>query len=376
MSDNYEIHSLHINVGNGDGAIHLLVEPGTPNKVHRAILVDGGKTTAVDQIQRTIRYIEDTYQFVDLNGTPQLDVTLKTPVPQLRFDGIVVSRWAIDHSAGVLALINQQLLQDVPDPSKPRQDYGKTKNLGPCAFMRYDANLVPLTTFYSAFWDGPTGASLVASTPRATSQQPPPTSQIKLHAPTSTADPPPAPPTFKAGDANGTSNPRIVDFVDSSDKTLVWQSLCTLVATPVELIGREMFTGSISTETDGTALRYYADVAEMTAALKNTVTYTNGGAFTGICCIGADGTTVSNAATSPAETVTPTTTPPVPKNSSIALIGIVGGNVKHYFAGDADYRDGKSNFFALTHLDRVEWTLTILCQITLQRTGSVLLCLY
>jgi hypothetical protein len=341
MADNYEIHSLHINVGNGDGAIHLLVEPGAtgkPNIVHRAILVDGGKTTAVDQIQRTIKYIEDTYQIVDLDGTPQVDITLQTPLPQLRFDGIVVSRWAIDHSAGVLALINQRLVQDVPDPGKLRQDFGKTKNLGPCAFMRYDANLVPLTTFYTAFWDGPTGASLVASTPQATSQQPPPTSQIKLHAPASTADPPPAPPSFKAGDANGTSNPRIVDFVDSSEQTLIWQNICKLVATPVELIGRELFTGYISNETDGTALRYYENVASMTAALTGIVTFTNGGAFTGICCIGADGTTVSKGAAS-------TTTPPSPaKNSSIALVGIVGGTVKHYFAGDSDYRDGESSF--------------------------------
>jgi hypothetical protein len=309
--------------------------------VHRAILVDGGKTTAVDQIQRTIKYIEDTYQIVDpIDGTPQVDITLQIPLPQLRFDGIVVSRWAIDHSAGVLALINQRLLQDVPDPSTPRQDFGKTKNLGPCAFMRYDANLVPLTTFYSAFWDGPTGASLVASTPRATSQQPPPTSQIKLHAPTVT--PAPAPLRFNAGDANGDSNHRIVDFVDSSDQTLVWQNVCTLVATPVELIGREMFTGYISKETDGTVLRHYADLSEMTTTLKDTVKYTNGGAFTGICCIGADGTTVSKAPESSTTTDPPTTT--LPKNSSITLVGIVGGAVKHYFAGDSDYRDGESNF--------------------------------
>jgi hypothetical protein len=375
MTDNYEIHSLHINVGNGDGAIHLLVEPGAtgkPDIVHRAILVDGGKTTAVDQIQRTIKYIEDVYQIVDLDGkTAQTDTTLASPVPQLRFDGIVVSRWAIDHSAGVLALINQRLLQDVPDPTKPRQDSGG-KSLGPCAFMRYDENLVPLTTFYSPFWDGPTGASLVASTPRATSQQPPPTSQIKLHAPASTSDPPPAPLTFNAGDANGTSNSRIVDFVDSSDQTLIWQNVCTLVATPVELIGREMFTGSISQETDGTALRYFGNVSAMTATLIDTVKYTNGGNFTGICCIGADGTIVSKDA---ASAKTATTTPP--KNSSIALVGIVGGAVKHYFAGDSDYRDGESNcLLALIYLDSMEWMIIILCQIMLLPTGSVFLSLY
>lgn len=99
----YEVHSLHINVGNGDGAIHLLVEPGeTTNTVHRAILVDGGKPTAVDQILKTIKYVEDTYAIVDPDGNPQVDdhsAAAKKPA-QLRFDGIVVSRWVIDHSAG------------------------------------------------------------------------------------------------------------------------------------------------------------------------------------------------------------------------------------------------------------------------------------
>jgi acetolactate synthase small subunit len=99
----YEIHSLHINVGNGDGAIHLLVEPGeATNTVHRAILVDGGKPATVDQILKTIKYVEDSYKIVDPDGNPQVDdhsITNPKPV-QLRFDGIVVSRWAIDHSAG------------------------------------------------------------------------------------------------------------------------------------------------------------------------------------------------------------------------------------------------------------------------------------
>lgn len=355
MSDNYEIHSLHINVGNGDGAIHLLVEPGAKNAkdiVHRAILVDGGKKTAVDQLQKTIKYVEDTYNIVGLDGTtPQIDdqfdaASTATDKPlQLKFDGIVVSRWAVDHSDGILALINQRLLLDVANPAIPRKsvnsaDTTKVKTLGPCAFMRYADDLTPMTNFYSAFWDGPTGASLVAKTPQATSQQPPPTSQIKLQ-PTSSTDP--TPKKFKAGDAN-----RVVDFMDSSDKTLIWPKVCNLVSTPVELIGRELFTGQIATETDSTVQRYYTNVATLNTALSALpVKYTTGGSLTGICCIGADGTTVSAEAPAAGST----TEPAILKTSSIALVGVVGGVVKHYFAGDADYRDGMSMFYHQTDID-------------------------
>lgn len=331
-SIDYEIHSLHINVGNGDGAIHLLVEPNgdTANKknlVHRAILVDGGKTTAVDQVLKTIKYVEDTYSIVDLSN--ETSKTILQP-PQLMFDGIVISRWAVDHSAGVLELINQDLLTGQPDPATARKSADGKTTLGPCSFMRYttDATPAPLTNLYSAFWDGPTGASLVAKISQASSKQPPPTSQIKI-------TPPPAPapaPKFTAGDVN-----RTVDFVDSSDQTKIWSKVCNLVATPVELIGRELFTGQIEAATPATVVRNYADLKAMTDAISALpIKYQSGSALTGICCIGADGTTVSaKDATAPTDTST------ILKTSSITLVAVVGGVVKHYFAGDSDYRDGR-----------------------------------
>ena len=331
----YEIHSLHINVGNGDGAIHLLVEPGAdknPNVVHRAILVDGGKTTALDQIQKTIQYIEDTYKIVDTDGSEQRDPTVATKPPfQLRFDGIVVTRWAVDHSAGVLALINKQLLADQPDPTIPRMAAdGKTK-LGPCSFMRYDkTNLAPLTNFYSAFWDGPTGASLVASAPQKSSTQPPPTSQIRI-TPTATqgTDVPPPSPPFNAGDSK-----RTVDFIDSSNKAKIWAKFCNLVATPTELIGRELFTGQIATQ-DKPAVRTYEKLSDMTNALQP-FPYLTGTCLTGICCIGADGIVVSKD-----PPVEPEKQPDILKTSSINLVAVVGDVIQHYFAGDADCRDGR-----------------------------------
>src|SRR5947207_1997613 len=111
-----EIHSFHINAGNGEAAIHLQVQPGTAPAnskevpkgiVKRALLVDGGKPATLENIRSTIRYIEITY-----------DVTAQDNVGQgatrLGFDGFVISRWAVDHSAGLLNLIVQQLIEDYP----------------------------------------------------------------------------------------------------------------------------------------------------------------------------------------------------------------------------------------------------------------------
>jgi hypothetical protein len=320
----YEIHSLHINVGNGDAAIHLLVEPVTDakNVVHRAILVDGGKTTAVDQIVKTIKYIEDTYAIVDLDGTNQVDQssTAKPPPPQLRFDGIVVTKWAVDHSAGLLKLINDQLLADKPDPKVDRKSNNGLTRLGPCSFMRYDAKTqAPLTNIYSAFWEG-TGASKLEKTTTTLA----PTSQIRLTSPNGTDPSPP----FAIGAAN-----RSADFIDSADQTKRWIGVFNLVATRAELIGRELFTGQIAANTPVTNVWQYDDVGKLVTAVSALPAFAAAPTpFTGICCIGADGMSISGTATS---TI-----------STISLAGIVGGAVKHYFAGDADYSDGEFLFLA------------------------------
>lgn len=324
MAVQYEIHSLHINVGNGDAAIHLLVEPVTDakNVIHRAILVDGGKATAVDQIVKTIKYIEDTYAIVDLDGTNQVDQTstAKPPPPQLRFDGIVVTKWAVDHSAGLLKLINDQLLADKPDPKVDRKSSDGLTKLGPCSFMRYQAKTqIPLTNLYSAFWEG-AGASNLAKT----TTTPAPTSQIRLTPPNGTDPSPP----FAIGTAN-----RSADFIDSADQTKRWIGVFNLVATRAELIGRELFTGQIAVNSPVTKVWQHDDVSELVTALSALPSFAAAATpFTGICCIGADGQSISGTATA---TI-----------STISLVGIVGAAVKHYFAGDADYLDGGLLFLA------------------------------
>jgi len=204
--------------------------------------------------------------------------------------------------------------------------------------MRYDTSQNPETNFYSAFWDGPTGSSTLAKSTKL----PPPTPQIKISSPAPTGTPPaipPAAPKFTVNTVN-----RTVDFVDSEDTTKKWSRVFNLVATSTELIGRELFTGIIGAAgTDATKARNYAGVSNMLDALA-AVPYKNktGGNMTGICCIGADGVIVSDGTEPEADTSH------IAKTSSIALVAVVGGTVKHYFAGDSHYVDGVLNAFIPT----------------------------
>ena len=141
----YEIHSYHINVFNGDAAIHLLVEPGQKadddddppkGKVKRAVLIDGGKPAAAGQIKKAIKFIGTTYDVTDQDNTKG--------ATSLKFDGIVVTRWALDHSAGILSLIIQQLSADHPSSETPSAIKG-------CSLMKYHDDDTPATYFYSPY---------------------------------------------------------------------------------------------------------------------------------------------------------------------------------------------------------------------------------
>ena len=127
-----------------NAAIHLLVEPGqeaagkddTPKvKVKRAIMVDRGKPAAADQIKKAIKFIGTAY-----------DVTMQdnaAGATALKVDGIVVTRWALDHSAGILSLIIQQLNADHPSS-------GASSTVKGCSLMKYDGD-TPATYFYSPY---------------------------------------------------------------------------------------------------------------------------------------------------------------------------------------------------------------------------------
>ncbi|KAE8147170.1 hypothetical protein BDV25DRAFT_143024 [Aspergillus avenaceus] len=99
------VHSIHISVGIGDSAIHLLVDEAATPKVYAAVLIDGGdrisddrtsqylqqlRTKAVKHsILSTIDWIKGHY---DLSGDTN---------KELRLDSIVVTHWDTDHYLGV-----------------------------------------------------------------------------------------------------------------------------------------------------------------------------------------------------------------------------------------------------------------------------------
>jgi hypothetical protein len=144
----WEVHCFHININIGDAAIHLRVSPVTPTpptpinpnppsptkqfSVDRAVLMDGGKnsTFSVDQIDKTIAYIETKYDI---------------PGGKLLFDSIVLTHWDDDHYGGLFRLIQYR--------SSSSAD-GKQKST--CAFMKYNADThLPETVMYVPYWVNP-----------------------------------------------------------------------------------------------------------------------------------------------------------------------------------------------------------------------------
>ncbi|KAL7276584.1 hypothetical protein RUND412_000426 [Rhizina undulata] len=137
----YGVDSLHIAVGPGDCAIHLLVEnPSAPKpKILRAILIDGGenRTNVVPNIKRTMDQIKEKYTVDPKNG--------------LTFDSIIITHWDSDHYEGVVKLIEDdiktQLNRKTPKPP-PVDDLR-------VSFLKYTDNdrKKPATVFYAPYWD-------------------------------------------------------------------------------------------------------------------------------------------------------------------------------------------------------------------------------
>jgi len=59
----YQFDSFHVNIGSGDGAIHILSSPlqNGRRKVERAFFIDGERTTAKDYINLTIVWIQENF---------------------------------------------------------------------------------------------------------------------------------------------------------------------------------------------------------------------------------------------------------------------------------------------------------------------------
>lgn len=111
-----KVHSWHINIGVGDGAIHLLVDekatlPATTAVkplVKKAVLIDGGDSAhSLQQLKLTIARIEAEYDF------PAEDAK------QLKFDAILITHWDLDHWYG----IHQLLLEDLEATLNANENY-------------------------------------------------------------------------------------------------------------------------------------------------------------------------------------------------------------------------------------------------------------
>jgi hypothetical protein len=96
----YRVDSFHINVGAGDGAIHILSSAPAyifSNRiVQRAYLMDGGRATAIESIEETVRWIEQHFQCQGPNNT-------------LLFDAFVVTHWDGDHYEGVIGYMLKEM---------------------------------------------------------------------------------------------------------------------------------------------------------------------------------------------------------------------------------------------------------------------------
>ncbi|KAK6349287.1 hypothetical protein TWF730_010037 [Orbilia blumenaviensis] len=142
MAYNYTVESYHINVGSGDGAIHIWTygkvnpgpsDPNDPNgpkerrKVVRAIFMDGGRNDGSikarkakdsqpgsdkklrEAINRTIINIEQNYCCKNKHDGDD---------SRLRFDAFIITHWDIDHFSGVLRALGVFMRESQDGPHK------------------------------------------------------------------------------------------------------------------------------------------------------------------------------------------------------------------------------------------------------------------
>lgn len=202
----YGIDSIHINIGQGDSAIHLLIE--NPRNVRptilRATLFDGGEGNAnnLSSIKGTIDAIQRDYTF------PAGTTTLK-------FDSIVVTHWDSDHYKGVVNLIKDDIGNQRPKP-------GDGDKLG-CRYFKYTGNdrKKPETTFYAPYWTG-------------TAKSPPKPPPAKM--PRGVNDRP------EVLRENATTKGRM-DFLYEQPGTNIWfDEICNLSYEPEEMLGVNFLT--------------------------------------------------------------------------------------------------------------------------------------
>lgn len=135
----YGIDSFHIAVGQGDAAIHLLIEvPADPTvkpTVISATLIDGGP-----EMGRGLRSIQTTMKII----AKKYELGAKG----LLFDSIVITHWDEDHYQGVVELIESDVAAQLAGANPP------TLDTICISFMKYGAagRSDPQTVLYAPYW--------------------------------------------------------------------------------------------------------------------------------------------------------------------------------------------------------------------------------
>ncbi|KAJ4294658.1 hypothetical protein N0V88_004887 [Collariella sp. IMI 366227] len=138
VNPTWRVDSHHVNVGNGDCSIHVLVYV-PQGLAYKCILLDGGsawmsldpKTGVAPQNPLTdmIPYLGSQYTWA--NGRCQ-------------FDTIVLSHWDEDHYGNLLQILRVDA----------------ALNAGIISYLKYDANNAPATYFYTPNWLADSGSRL------------------------------------------------------------------------------------------------------------------------------------------------------------------------------------------------------------------------
>lgn len=157
----YTVESFHINVGSGDGAIHIWTYGNSyvpkTRQVVRAIFMDGGRNQADTDNDKTIRgtiretiiHIEKTYNCRNKHDGEK---------SRLRFDSIIVTHWDIDHYSGILRALGVFMGESI------EEDF-QIPNTGKVCLNRafFDEGGNPESYFIAPYFNNPSQTSVNTS---------------------------------------------------------------------------------------------------------------------------------------------------------------------------------------------------------------------
>ncbi|KAI1817183.1 hypothetical protein GGS20DRAFT_592644 [Poronia punctata] len=140
MGSPYEVHNFHLNIGLGDGSIHLFVDTSQKTKpwfrgtIKRAILLDGGNggSESVDCILRVFKWINRRYDLPDGDK-------------KLMLDAVIITHWDQDHYKTMVQLVRRCM---AGDPQR-------------VSFARYDGSGNPMTYLYVPQWTNGTKKEII-----------------------------------------------------------------------------------------------------------------------------------------------------------------------------------------------------------------------